>query len=548
MTTSTILNVTPVHPPQSAAPVHAVSNEGVWQSSAGAAFVAAKTEAAAMVAATTPVPSRTTADTSSDLALADLRAQVGNLRSDLKSVRATVELEMKKQQNAGDTSDAAVPFQSSEAAETLRGAVDWLCEELSAFDEEARRLRTELAPRSGKAERIVNDKRDLHRTQSNKHTKQENMAGQADAITRVMHTAVRHHRRVYGKVLDSVDQAFHLLDRDTNGTLDKAEFTQAVKRLGLGLTPKQIEECVEQIDTNGDGLISLSEFKQALEQRYFQETVMDDSSPRRGGQANTVVRSRSEARVGEGSSQMLGSRTPRPRSVGPGGRERIDPRLDIRSIHVGSAPGSNSDSLFVDGLRNTRQRSRGGSPRADSPGGGSNPSSHPPSRQNSRPNSPVRGGGAEQDSLEQPRRFHNLPNEGNGATPRQTSRGTLNSTGAASGGARPAPRVRGNDSTASSSLNGISLRKGTSWRERQQQTMFQQQLQQQRSGRRGGDRTLSARGPAEGQMHRPGTWSPGVGNWSPARPSQAANQQATLPVSPQFQIAQQQSWPRVAAA
>jgi hypothetical protein len=299
---------------------------------------------------------------------------------------------------------------------------------------------------------------------------------------------------------------------------------------------------VEAIDTNGDGVINLSEFKRALEQRHFQETLAEDSSPRRGQALNSVVRSRSEARVGEGSPNMLGSRTPRPRSVGPGGRERSDPRLDIRSIHVGSAPGSNSDSLFVDGLRNTRQRSRGGSPRADSPSGGSNPSSHPPSRQNSRPNSPARGGG--EDPLEhqqQPRRFQNLTNEGNYATPRQTSRPTVQSPGPAGGNARP--RVRGNDSTASSSINGISLRKGTSWRERQQQSMFQQQLQQQRTGRRGNDRVLSARGPVEGQMHRPGTWSPGVGNWSPARPSQALNQQSTMPVS-----SQQQGGPRVAAA
>ena len=41
---------------------------------------------------------------------------------------------------------------------------------------------------------------------------------------------------------------------------DYDEFKMAMDRLGLGLTATQCEQCIEVLDTDGDGEVSLSEF------------------------------------------------------------------------------------------------------------------------------------------------------------------------------------------------------------------------------------------------------------------------------------------------
>ena len=47
---------------------------------------------------------------------------------------------------------------------------------------------------------------------------------------------------------------------DGSGDLDHEEFTEAMNRLGLGLTPDQIIQCIEVLDVDGDGEVSLEEF------------------------------------------------------------------------------------------------------------------------------------------------------------------------------------------------------------------------------------------------------------------------------------------------
>ena len=44
------------------------------------------------------------------------------------------------------------------------------------------------------------------------------------------------------------------------GVRDYDEFKMAMDRLGLGLTATQCEQCIEVLDTDGDGEVSLSEF------------------------------------------------------------------------------------------------------------------------------------------------------------------------------------------------------------------------------------------------------------------------------------------------
>ena len=53
---------------------------------------------------------------------------------------------------------------------------------------------------------------------------------------------------------------FKAIDKDGSGDLDHKEFEMAMARLGLGLTPDQIKQCIEVLDKDGDGEVSLDEF------------------------------------------------------------------------------------------------------------------------------------------------------------------------------------------------------------------------------------------------------------------------------------------------
>ena len=60
--------------------------------------------------------------------------------------------------------------------------------------------------------------------------------------------------------MDSIEAVFKAIDADGSGDLDHEEFTEAMNRLGLGLTPDQIIQCIEVLDVDGDGEVSLEEF------------------------------------------------------------------------------------------------------------------------------------------------------------------------------------------------------------------------------------------------------------------------------------------------
>ena len=53
---------------------------------------------------------------------------------------------------------------------------------------------------------------------------------------------------------------FALVDRDRNGTLNRAEFSELLTCLDPEVTPEQIDEALDLVDLNGDGVISWEEF------------------------------------------------------------------------------------------------------------------------------------------------------------------------------------------------------------------------------------------------------------------------------------------------
>lgn len=59
---------------------------------------------------------------------------------------------------------------------------------------------------------------------------------------------------------EQVRQAFLTFDRDDKGGISAADIFNAMQHLGESLTMEQAEVIVEELDTDGDGLISFREF------------------------------------------------------------------------------------------------------------------------------------------------------------------------------------------------------------------------------------------------------------------------------------------------
>jgi len=50
------------------------------------------------------------------------------------------------------------------------------------------------------------------------------------------------------------------MDTDGNGFVSQTEFRNAIRKLGLGFSSREIDQLLSKIDTNGDGKISYPEF------------------------------------------------------------------------------------------------------------------------------------------------------------------------------------------------------------------------------------------------------------------------------------------------
>lgn len=57
-----------------------------------------------------------------------------------------------------------------------------------------------------------------------------------------------------------IEEIFAEYDEDGNGTLTSKELRNALRKLNLGLTSKDIDQIMQKIDVNGDGIISYDEF------------------------------------------------------------------------------------------------------------------------------------------------------------------------------------------------------------------------------------------------------------------------------------------------
>ena len=59
-------------------------------------------------------------------------------------------------------------------------------------------------------------------------------------------------------------QMFQVLDLDHDSTVDINEFQQAIGKLGLGLTPRDVQMLFLAVDSNSDGSLKAAEFVDAV--------------------------------------------------------------------------------------------------------------------------------------------------------------------------------------------------------------------------------------------------------------------------------------------
>lgn len=67
----------------------------------------------------------------------------------------------------------------------------------------------------------------------------------------------------------SLQEIFDDFDEDGNGFVTLVEFRNAIRRLGLGLTSREIDQIMARIDSNGDGRIDYPEFAAKFKQSSY---------------------------------------------------------------------------------------------------------------------------------------------------------------------------------------------------------------------------------------------------------------------------------------
>ena len=63
---------------------------------------------------------------------------------------------------------------------------------------------------------------------------------------------------------EEVEEAFRLMDADGGGTIDKDELGDCLKELGEEMAVDEIAACIQMVDKQGTGEISLTDFKSAF--------------------------------------------------------------------------------------------------------------------------------------------------------------------------------------------------------------------------------------------------------------------------------------------
>jgi len=70
-----------------------------------------------------------------------------------------------------------------------------------------------------------------------------------------------------------LEEIFREFDTDNNGYISAVEFREALRRLNLGLTSRQIDQVMAKMDTNQDGQVDWNEFASKFKQNAFDQRL-----------------------------------------------------------------------------------------------------------------------------------------------------------------------------------------------------------------------------------------------------------------------------------
>ena len=106
----------------------------------------------------------------------------------------------------------------------------------------------------------------------------ERVQRQEDAIGKCLRMAIKHHRRLFGHVIDSLGEMFDVADADGSGALTQAELGAALHEWGAWLKPSEVDDMMHIIDADGDGIIERAEFVEAFKRRHRHFKAHHDGS------------------------------------------------------------------------------------------------------------------------------------------------------------------------------------------------------------------------------------------------------------------------------
>jgi hypothetical protein len=94
---------------------------------------------------------------------------------------------------------------------------------------------------------------------------EERVRAQDDAILKELRDVLSSDRTLFGEKMHTARDLFQQMDRDGSGMIEADEFRVAFQRLGLGITPAQLEHLMGLMDRDGNGAVDYRELLDALD-------------------------------------------------------------------------------------------------------------------------------------------------------------------------------------------------------------------------------------------------------------------------------------------
>lgn len=87
-------------------------------------------------------------------------------------------------------------------------------------------------------------------------------------------------RNIVNASTKTLEDIFKEFDSDNNGFISAVEFREALRRLNLGLTSRQIDQVMARLDTNQDGQIDWNEFSSKFKQNSYDQRLSQRNKPK----------------------------------------------------------------------------------------------------------------------------------------------------------------------------------------------------------------------------------------------------------------------------